>query len=87
MESIPLPGFGPGEKAFLYEGTLIFGDALIHLEPEGLCLLPEKYRDDKKQALRSLAALEKLAPQRLLFAHGNPIVQRAAERLAAALAG
>ena len=86
MESIPLPGFGPGETAFFFDGVLIFGDALIHLEPEGLRFLPEKYRADKKQALRSLAALEKLSPQILLFAHGNPIVQRASERLADCLA-
>jgi hypothetical protein len=85
LESIPLPGFGPGETAFLHEGVLIFGDALIHLEPDGLRLLPEKYRADKKQALRSLAALEELTPQTLLFAHGNPIVQRVAERLASVL--
>lgn len=86
MESIALPGFGPGETAFLYEGALIFGDALINLEPEGLRLLPEKYRVDKKRSLRSLAALKHLKPHVLLFAHGNPIIQNASSRLAACLA-
>jgi glyoxylase-like metal-dependent hydrolase (beta-lactamase superfamily II) len=81
MESIAQPGFGPGETALLHEGVLIFGDALINLEPEGLRLLPEKYREDKKLSLRSLEVLRKLKPQMLLFAHGHPITQNAASRL------
>ena len=86
MELIALPGFGPGETAFLHEGTLIFGDALINLEPEGLRLLPEKYREDKKRSLRSLVALEELKPEVLLFAHGHPIIQSASSRLLGCLA-
>jgi glyoxylase-like metal-dependent hydrolase (beta-lactamase superfamily II) len=86
MESIALPGFGLGETVFLHEGALLFGDALINLEPEGLRLLPEKYRGDKKQSIRSLAALKGLKPRILLFAHGNPIIQNAATRLASCLA-
>ena len=86
MESITLPGFGPGETALLHEGTLIFGDALINLEPEGLRLLPEKYREDKKRSLRSLVALEELKPEVLLFAHGHPIIQSASSRLLGCLA-
>jgi glyoxylase-like metal-dependent hydrolase (beta-lactamase superfamily II) len=85
MESITLLGFGPGETAFLYDGALIFGDALINLEPEGLRLLPEKYREDKKQSLRSLADLHDLKPQVILFAHGNPIAQSASDRLASCI--
>jgi hypothetical protein len=85
MEAIALPGFGPGETAFRYEDALIFGDALINLEPEGLRLLPQKYREETKQSLRSLAALKGLTPQNLLFAHGNPIIQNAATRLAGCL--
>jgi glyoxylase-like metal-dependent hydrolase (beta-lactamase superfamily II) len=83
MQSIALPGFGPGEMAFLYDGVLILGDALINLEAEGLRLLPEKYCLDKKAARRSLLALQSLKPEILCFAHGNPIVQDAAARLAA----
>ena len=85
MESIALPGFGPGETAFLHEGALIFGDALINLDPEGLRLLPDKYREDKKQSLRSLASLAAIKPQLLLFAHGHPITQQATPRLSAVL--
>jgi glyoxylase-like metal-dependent hydrolase (beta-lactamase superfamily II) len=81
LESIALPGFGPGETAFLYEGALIFGDALINLEPEGLRPLPEKYREEKKLSFRSLKSLESLKPELLLFAHGHPIVQHAAQKL------
>jgi hypothetical protein len=85
MDSIALPGFGPGETAFSYEGALVFGDALINLETAGeeggLRLLPEKYREDRKQSLRSLAALRGMNPQILLFAHGTPIVDRASELL------
>ena len=90
MESIALPGFGPGETTFLFEGALIFGDALINLEPHGeqggLRLLPEKYRENKKQSLRSLVALNELKPQILLFAHGHPIIQNATSRLAGCFA-
>ena len=86
MESMALPGFGPGEAAFLHEGVLIFGDALINLEPEGLRLLPEKYREDKKESLRSLAALKASRPTILIFAHGSPVVSSATERLLASLA-
>jgi len=86
MESITLPGFGPGETALLHEGALIFGDALINLEPEGLRLLPEKYREEKKQSLRSLGALKGVKPRILLFAHGHPILQNATSRLADCIA-
>jgi len=86
MKAITLSGFGPGETAFSFEDILIFGDALINLEPEGMRLLPEKYRTDKKQSLRSLSALQLLAPEILLFAHGTPVLQRASERLACLIA-
>ena len=85
MESIALPGFGPGEAAFLHDGALVFGDALINLESEGLRLLPEKYREDSKQALRFLEALRQLKPEVLLFAHGDPITSNAAARLIASI--
>jgi glyoxylase-like metal-dependent hydrolase (beta-lactamase superfamily II) len=86
MESIALPGFGPGETAFLYDEALIFGDSLINLEPDGLRLLPEKYRENKKQSLRSLAVLRELKPRMLLFAHGYPITRDATSRLVTCIA-
>jgi glyoxylase-like metal-dependent hydrolase (beta-lactamase superfamily II) len=87
MESIALPGFGPGETAFYFDGVLILGDALINLESEGLRLLPEKYQENKKQALRSLSALLTLQPKIILFAHGSPIVQDATDHLASCISG
>jgi len=36
MESIALPGFGPGETACLHGRALILGVAAINLEPKGL---------------------------------------------------
>ena len=81
MESIPLPGFGPGETVFLHQDVLIFGDALINLEPEGLRLLPVKYRCDSRMVLSSVSQLLNLSPRIMLFAHGNPIIQNAAQRL------
>ena len=70
-----------GETAFLQEGVLIFGDALIHLDPKGLRPLPEKYRQNIKESLRSLKTLKPLLPKTLLFAHGSPIVQDAEARI------
>ena len=82
MESIFLPGFGPGETAFLFDGVLILGDALINLGSEGLRQLPEKYCLDKKAARRSISTLKSLKPEILCFAHGTPIIESSAERLA-----
>jgi glyoxylase-like metal-dependent hydrolase (beta-lactamase superfamily II) len=87
LDTVPLPGFGPCECALLTDGVLIFGDALINLEPEGLRLLPEKYREDVKRSLRSLASLGSLHPEVLMFAHGLPVVREAAARLAAVVSG
>ena len=86
MKSVALLGFGPGETIFLHDDAVIFGDSLINLEPAGLRLLPEKYRENKKQSLRSLEALKNLEPNLLFFAHGHPIIQNASSRLAASLA-
>ena len=85
MESLAVPGFGPGETAFLHDGVLILGDALINLEPEGLRPLPEKYREDRRESLRSLEKLGSLHPRVLLFAHGTPIVNQATVTLASSL--
>jgi len=86
MDTLPLPGFAPGESVLLYDGILIFGDALLNLEPEGLRLLPEKYRGDTGLSLRSLPELKNLGPKIILFAHGTPILQNASEKLGACLA-
>jgi len=79
---IALPGAGPGEIALHSStGVLCIGDALIHLEPQGLALLPDKYCSDAK-LLR--ASLRKRLPRDvrvLTFAHGVPLVTAARARL------
>jgi glyoxylase-like metal-dependent hydrolase (beta-lactamase superfamily II) len=62
-------------------GTLIVGDALINFDPHGFTLLPRKYCTNQKQMIRSLRKLLDLDFARIFFAHGNPIMVRARERL------
>jgi glyoxylase-like metal-dependent hydrolase (beta-lactamase superfamily II) len=81
---IAIPGGAPGEIA-LYRsddnGTLIIGDALIHFDPYGFAFLPARYcanHDEMKQSLRKLVAFP---AERMLFAHGTPIMSGASRRL------
>jgi len=84
LEVIKLAGAVDGEIA-LYQasngGTLIVGDALINLEPYGLSLLPRKYCLNEKQMRSSLHLLVARPAERMLFAHGLPIVSGATARL------
>lgn len=80
LQSIFLPGAGAGETAFYRRGEnpiLIFGDAVVHLPPEGLRRLPEKYCEDAKLAKASLSSLAGLPVTALHFAHGRPIIENA----------
>jgi glyoxylase-like metal-dependent hydrolase (beta-lactamase superfamily II) len=85
FRAIKIDGAADGEFA-LYQpddgGALIVGDALINFEPHGFDLLPQKYCNNQKQMIRSLRRLLDLDFDRIFFAHGNPIVTRARERLA-----
>lgn len=79
---ISLPGAAPGELAlFDVRGWMIIGDALIHLEPYGFTLLPDKYCADAAQLRESLRKLLPFAFEILTFAHGLPLVSRARQRL------
>jgi glyoxylase-like metal-dependent hydrolase (beta-lactamase superfamily II) len=83
LEVIELPGAAPGEIA-LYRaanGTLIVGDALINFPPHGFACLPHKYCTDQKQLRRSLRKLLEYGVERILFAHGTPILSGAGARL------
>ena len=84
LEVVEILGAVAGEIA-LYQrsdgGTLIIGDALINLEAYGFTFLPQKYCLDQKQMRRSLRNLLPLSLERLLFAHGTPIVTQAGDRL------
>jgi hypothetical protein len=89
LRAIPLPGAGVGEMAFYRLGpkpVLVIGDAVIHLPPEGLRHLPEKYCVDAAQAVASVATLGALPVGAIHFAHGAPILRDAAVLLRAMIA-
>lgn len=84
VAAIPLEGAAPGEMAFHFAdrgGTLVIGDALINFEPYGFTPLPAKYCSNQKQMRRSLRQLLDWPFERLLFAHGSPILSSAWGRL------
>ena len=84
LAAIPLPGFAPGEIALHAQdagGTMLMGDALIHLGSTGFALLPEKYCDDAKLARESAQKLLQFSFEVMTFAHGLPIVAGARRRL------
>jgi len=85
---VPLPGAGDGETAYFHDstGTLVVGDALIHLAPHGLMPLPDKYCGDSVLLKKSLRRLTELPIRRIFFAHGDPILQDGAERIRTLLA-
>ena len=81
---IALEGAAVGEIALHYApdgGTFIIGDALINFEPDGFTFLPAKYCSNQKEMRRSLRRLLNYKAERILFAHGTPILSRASERL------
>ncbi len=84
VSAIAIAGGAPGETAFHFVdqgGTMVVGDALINFEPYGFTFLPPKYCTDQKEMRRSLGRLLDWPFQRLLFAHGLPILTSARERL------
>ena len=89
FEAVPLPGAAPGEIA-LYRpddgGLVIFGDAVINLPSPGFAVLPDKYCTHPKELRRLLATLLERPFAKMLFAHGEPVLAQARERLAAMLA-
>jgi Metallo-beta-lactamase superfamily len=88
LRVIRIEGAADGEFALYHPdggGTLIIGDALINFDPHGFTLLPRKYCTNQKQMVQSLGKLLDLDFSRIFFAHGNPIMIRARERLEALL--
>jgi glyoxylase-like metal-dependent hydrolase (beta-lactamase superfamily II) len=83
---VELPGASPGEIALHGAGVLHVGDALIHLPPAGLGILPDKYCSDPKQLRQSLGKLLRFPFDTLTFAHGLPLVTQARERLSQLIA-
>jgi glyoxylase-like metal-dependent hydrolase (beta-lactamase superfamily II) len=84
LRVIGIEGAADGEIALHYlsdGGTFIIGDALINLEPYGFTFLPAKYCLKQKQMRRSLRKLLGYKTERILFAHGTPILSRASDRI------
>jgi glyoxylase-like metal-dependent hydrolase (beta-lactamase superfamily II) len=88
LRVIGIEGAAEGEIALHYApdgGTFIVGDALINFEPYGFTFLPSKYCSNEKEMRRSLRKLLNYQAERILFAHGTPILSGASERLQALL--
>lgn len=84
LEVIQIEGAVAGEIALYHAsngGTLIVGDALINFEPYGFTFLPRKYCLNEKQMRSSLHQLLTRPAERMLFAHGVPILSGATARL------
>ncbi len=81
--AVPLPGGALGETAWRLDssGLVVFGDAVVNLAGRGLELLPSKYCTDPAELRNSLEALTREGFERALFAHGDPIPERACERI------
>jgi Metallo-beta-lactamase superfamily len=81
---IAIDGGPAGESALHHAdngGTIVVGDALINFEPLGFALLPAKYCLDQKLMRRSLSKLLDFTFERMLFAHGTPILSGARARV------
>jgi hypothetical protein len=84
LTAVAIEGGPAGEIAIYFagsEGTMVIGDALINFEPYGFALLPAKYCSNFKLMRRSLSQLLDYSFERMLFAHGLPILSHARERL------
>ena len=90
LEIAPIAGAPAGEIAVFSTadgGTLVVGDAIINMDGYGFTFLPAKYCDDAKLMRKSLRRLLDFQFERLLFAHGAPIVSGARRRLEELLEG
>ena len=88
LQIVQIAGAAKGEVALFLRmdgGTVVIGDALINFGSHGFSLLPSKYCADIKLMRQSLTQLVELRFERLLFAHGAPILSGARDRLAALL--
>ncbi len=84
LRVIGIEGAASGEIVLHYVpdgGTLVVGDALINFEPYGFTFLPGNYCLNEKEIRRSLRKLLDYEAERMLFAHGMPILSGASDRL------
>jgi hypothetical protein len=90
LTAIAIEGAAAGETALHHNdngGTMVLGDALINFEPHGFGLLPAKYCLNRNLMRRSLRKLLDYAFERILFAHGTPILSGARSRVEQLLTG
>lgn len=80
-----LTGGAGGETAFYCAvlDLMVFGDAVVNLPGRGLELLPDKYCRNSAFLRDSLKKLPRFG--RALLAHGQPLLERASERIQALL--
>jgi hypothetical protein len=84
LTAVDIEGAPAGEIAIhsaSNDGTMVVGDALINFEPYGFALLPAKYCSNLKLMRRSLSRLLDYSFERMLFAHGLPILSHPRKRL------
>lgn len=84
LRAVAIEGAAPGEMAFYSPndgGTLIVGDALINFGAHGFTFLPAKYCANPRLLRKSLRQLFDFSFERILFAHGTPILTNAHKRL------
>ena len=84
LRTIAIEGAAPGEIVLHQQddnGTMVVGDALINFGPSGFTLLPSKYCSNAKQMRRSLRQLLDFEFERMLFAHGIPLLNSARKQL------
>jgi Metallo-beta-lactamase superfamily len=89
LTAVTIDGGPAGEMALHHRdngGTMVLGDALINFEPKGFGLLPPKYCLDADLIRISLGKLLNYPFDRMLFAHGTPILSGAHARLEQLLA-
>ena len=84
LRVIALEGAVPGEIALHYPkdgGTMVVGDALINFAPYGFAFLPAKYCSHPKRMRHSLRHLLDFEFERMVFAHGTPLLNSARRQL------
>jgi glyoxylase-like metal-dependent hydrolase (beta-lactamase superfamily II) len=84
LRVIEIAGAPIGEMAIYHAadgGSFVVGDALINFEPYGFALLPPKYCEDAKKMRQSLRRLLEYEFDRMLFAHGTPLMHCARKKL------
>lgn len=79
-----LDGAAGGELVFRWdaESLVICGDAVVNLPGRGLELLPTKYCRSQAELKQSLRKLVAVPFERLLMAHGRPLMQLASQQVA-----